>query len=124
MISLRIDWFDLLAGQGLSRVFSSTTVQTVVDKEVDPTDGLVGKVTHVTASAQLRARLGAGGGGGQLYYSPASPRSGHRRNYCYCCCCIKQEGAGWKEWERLVLELAGATLTIKAFTDFISTIRA
>ena len=26
-ISLRIDWFDLLAIQGLSRVFSSTTVQ-------------------------------------------------------------------------------------------------
>ena len=27
LISFRIDWFDLLAVQGLSRVFSSTTVQ-------------------------------------------------------------------------------------------------
>ena len=27
LISLRIDWFDLLAVQGLSRVFSNTTVQ-------------------------------------------------------------------------------------------------
>ena len=34
-----------------------------MDKEVDPTDGLVGKVPHVTASAQLQARLGAGGRG-------------------------------------------------------------
>lgn len=67
--------------------------------------------------------LEAVGGGGQLHYSPASPRSGHRRNYYYRCCCIKQEGAGWREWERLVLEVAAATLTIKVFTDFISTIR-
>ena len=27
LVSLRIDWFDLLAVQGLSRVFSNTTVQ-------------------------------------------------------------------------------------------------
>ena len=27
LISFRIDWFDLLAAQGLSRVFSNTTVQ-------------------------------------------------------------------------------------------------
>ena len=27
LISFRIDWFDLLAGQGLSRVFPNTTVQ-------------------------------------------------------------------------------------------------
>ena len=27
LISFRIDWLDLLAGQGLSRVFSNTTVQ-------------------------------------------------------------------------------------------------
>ena len=27
LVSFRIDWFDLLAGQGLSRVFSSTRIQ-------------------------------------------------------------------------------------------------
>lgn len=53
--------------------------------------------------------------GGQLHYSPASPRSGHRRNYYYRCCCIKQRGR-LREWERLVLEVAAATLTIKVFT--------
>ena len=29
LISFRMDWFDLLAAQGLSRVFSNTTVQSI-----------------------------------------------------------------------------------------------
>ena len=29
LISFRIDWFDLLASKGLSRVFSSTTIQSI-----------------------------------------------------------------------------------------------
>ena len=39
---------------------------------------------------------------------------------------LYQTGGGRleREWERLVLELAAATLTIKVFTDFISTVRA
>lgn len=91
---------------------------------MDPTDGLVGKVPHVTASAQLQGCLGleAVGGGGN--FTTAQPHPDQVTGGITITCHVAsnrrgQAGESGKGWSGEV----AATLTIKVFTDFISTIR-
>ena len=103
LISLRIDWFDLLAGPGTLKSLQqqqqkkeSSTPQFKRQWTKRWTQLMVWLVKFLMSQLLPNCRLAWGlEAGGQLHYSPASPRSGHRRNYC--CCCIKQEGAGWRE---------------------------
>lgn len=84
---------------------------------------MVVKVTHVPASLCL-AGLTWGLGGKTTSFQPSLTESKSQEELLLLLLCYQTGGASWRALEGLGLQPAEATLTIKVFADFHSTLRA